>query len=54
MLIKWFAKHDVPLNERGRNIFNTIEFLVGLALFILVIGIAGGIEVGTIKLPWGL
>lgn len=54
MLVEWFYKHDVPLNKRGRNIFNAIEFVVGLAIFLLLIGTAGGIEVGTIKLPWGL
>jgi hypothetical protein len=52
MVIKWFAKHGVPLNERGRLVADLIEYFVGFAIFLLVVGIAGGIEAGTIHL-WG-
>lgn len=48
MLNKWLVQNNLTLTRRGERVID-IAIVIGL---ILVFGIVGGIEVGSILLPW--
>ena len=52
-MVTFLINRGWKLTERGVKVFNAIEFIVAFALFLLVVGFAGGLEAGTIKV-WGL
>lgn len=53
MVIKWIEKHgDLVLNARGRLVADAIEFALALIFIVACVGIVGGIETGSIPLPW--
>jgi hypothetical protein len=53
MVIKWIERYgDLVLNARGRKVADAIEFALTLIFIVACIGIAGGIETGSIPLPW--
>lgn len=48
MLAKWLTQNNLRLTRRGERVID-VAIVIGL---ILAFGIVGGIEVGSILLPW--